>query len=84
MNKKIVSIVTIAVVVIALGLFFGLRGKPTTVTPPPVTSEEETILSNQINSLTDEKLAAISTETSDFSTSSDSDISQDMSLFMYQ
>jgi hypothetical protein len=84
MNKKIVSIVAIAVVIIALGLVFGLRGKPTAVTPPTVTTEEEAILSNQINSLTDEELAAISTDTSDFATSSDSDISQDISLFMYQ
>lgn len=86
-NAKIISIVAI-LVVIALGLFFTLIGKtkvsPPVVTPPTVTTEEETILANQINSLTEEQLAAISTDLTDFSTATQNDIASDSSIFMYQ
>ena len=83
MNKKIIAIFALAVLAV-VGIFFFMR-RPATITgPPTVTTAEETILSDQINSLTDEQLAAISTDLTDFSTTTQSDIAGDYSQFMYQ
>jgi len=86
MNTKTISIVAI-VVVIALGVFFAVRAKTKItppVIPPTVTPEEETILANQINSLTEEQLASISTDLTDFSTTTQDDIASNTGMFMYQ
>jgi len=85
-NTKTISIVAILVVV-ALGVFFAVRAKSKVTPPvvtPTVTTEEETILANQINSLTEEQLAAISTDLTDFSTTTQNDIASNTGMFMYQ
>jgi hypothetical protein len=57
----------------------------TTVTTTPSTATgEESILSDQINSLTDQQLAAISIDMKDFSTSTQNDIATDSSIFLYK
>ena len=83
-NAKTISIVALLVVV-ALGLFFALRGRITQPTvPPTVTTEEEMILASQISSLTEEQLATISTDLTDFSTTTQDDIASNTGMFMYQ
>jgi len=79
-NAKTISIVAILVVV-ALGVFFAVRTKNI---PPTVTTEEEAILADQINSLTEDQLAAISTDLTDFSTTTQNDIASNTGMFMYQ
>jgi len=82
MNVKMAAIIcVVAVAAVSLALFFSVFNKP--VTPPEVTSAEESILSDQINALTDEQLEAISTDISDFSTATEDSIASDNSIFMY-
>ena len=81
MNAKAISIVAM-LVIIALAVTFSLRNKPKAV--PTITPDEETILASQIDSLTEEQLAAISTDLTDFSTTTQNDIASSSSMFMYQ
>jgi hypothetical protein len=95
MNTTMIAI--IVVLVIAVGLVFILKKPTELITPPtttipttapttipPTITEDELILSDQINALTDEQLAAVSIDLTDFSTTTQNDIASDNSLFMYQ
>ena len=89
--------IIIVLAIVALALVF-IKNMPTKVIPPsttlpttkpsttiPITvTGEENILSDQINSLTEEQLAAISIDMTDFSTTTQNDIATDNSLFMYR
>jgi hypothetical protein len=95
MNTIIIIAGVLIIALIALTFF---ATKPSEIIPPITTSttatsqttaptlsaEEELILSNQINTLTEEQLAAISTDMSGFSTAVENSISDESSIFMYQ
>lgn len=88
MKTKIV-IVAIAIIVVALA-FLVFRQK-TTITQVPtgtagiaVTSEEASILDDQIQSITEEQLNAISIEDPTFLTDSQDSIASDTSIFYYE
>ncbi|MEM7825228.1 MAG: hypothetical protein QXO27_04620 [Candidatus Aenigmatarchaeota archaeon] len=81
MNMKIIAS-AVVLVIIVLVLILTLTKRP--AVSPTVSTEEENILSDQINFLTDEQLASISIDVSDFDSSTENDIAQDDSLFMYQ
>lgn len=80
MKTKVVGIIALLIVVAALA--FTMKDKITL--PGSTTTSDETILSDQINSLTDEQLNSISTDLTDYSTAAENDIAGDLGLFMYQ
>jgi biopolymer transport protein ExbD len=98
MEKLIIAVIAILAIVVVL-FFLMMKTTPlappavTTTTTSAVTTTtttavsvegDESILYDQINSLTDEQLAAISTEVTGYSTSTQDGMANDISLFMYQ
>ena len=81
MKMTIVSVVAI-LVIIALVVTFSLRNRLRPV--PSVTPDEAAILESQINTLTEEQLAAISTDLTDYSTTVEDEIASNTGMFMYQ
>jgi len=96
MDTKMVAIIgIIAIAALALGFMVWPKGpvtpsvtttRPPTTTLPPdaVTPEEESLLIDQINSLTQEELDAISTDMTDFSDMTEDEIAEYDSMFLYQ
>ena len=83
--KAIIAIVVIAIVGIAAWLLIsGTLVQLPSGGPSTGVTADESILYDELNSLTDQQLAEISTDLTDYSTSTQDDIAGDTSLFVYQ
>jgi hypothetical protein len=84
MDAKVIGIIAILVVaVLAYAVFVGMRKKVAPETTL-VTDEEVSILSNQIDSLTEEMIDEIMADMDVFSASAENDMAADLGTFMYQ
>jgi hypothetical protein len=84
MDAKVIGIIAILVVaVLAYAVFVGMR-KTAVPEGTLVTDEEVSILSNQIDALTEEMIDEIMADMDVFSASAETDMATDLGMFMYQ
>lgn len=88
MNSKLIIVAIVAVMALAF-IAFMLSSRVTSVVPTPtvgttVTSEESSILDDQIPTISEEQLNAVSVEDPTFLSDMQNKIASDMSIFYYE
>jgi uncharacterized protein YxeA len=83
MNKKIIIGIVIVVLIVIAFAFLAYKPKEIVSGPETVTSEEVSILDDQVPSITEEQLNAITTEDPTFISNAEDSIAADTSLFYY-